>query len=68
MKNKKTVKVAIFSIILLVSIIWLFSNRTDNVFEEIYYSECPSVFREGLTNTSLSHIKGCYRADKALEK
>lgn len=60
MKDKKKLKYSAainsIAIILLVMVfIWLLSNRTDNVFEEIYYSEYPSM-RVGITKTSMKNL------------
>ena len=50
------------------AIIWLVHNRTDNVFEEIYYSEYPSVIRNGMITASVKNIKGWNRSERSLEK
>ena len=34
----------------------------------MYYSECPSVIKGGITNTSLLSIRECYRGNRTLEK
>lgn len=67
MRNNKRVK-CIIIVFCIVGTIWLLSNRTNNVFEEMYYSECPSVIKGGITNTSLLSIRECYRGNRTLEK
>ena len=67
MRNNKRVK-CIIIIFCIIGTIWLLSNRTNNVFEEMYYSECPSVIKGGITNTSLLSIRECYRGNRTLEK
>ena len=67
MRNNKRVK-CIIIVFCIIGTIWLLSNRTNNVFEEMYYSECPSVIKGGITNTSLLSIRECYRGNRTLEK
>lgn len=60
MKSSKRLKyfVAISGIVVILfvmALIWLLSDRTDNVFEEIYYSEYPSM-RAGITKTSMKNL------------
>ena len=68
MKKINKIKSIVVIIILVFALIYLLSNRTKNVFEEIYYSECPSIFKGGITNSSLADVKGFYRADRDMEK
>ena len=68
MKKINKIKSIVVIIILVFALIYLLSNRTKNVFEEMYYSECPSVIKGGITNTSLLSIRECYRGNRTLEK
>lgn len=67
MKKISKVKSIIAILFLLLMLIYLFSNRTKNVFEEIYYSENPAIIKSGVTNTSLLSVRECYRGNSSLE-
>ena len=67
MKKINKIKSIVVIIVLVFALIYLLSNRTKNVFEEMYYSECPSVIKGGITNTSLLSIRECYRGNGSLE-
>ena len=67
MRNNKRVK-CIIIVFCIIGTIWLLSNRTNNVFEEMYYSECFSIIKGGVTKTSLASVKNCYRADRDEEE
>lgn len=66
-KISKVKSIAVI-LVLLLALIYLLSNRTKNVFEEIYYSECPSIIKKGVTNTSLLGVRECYRGNRTLEQ
>lgn len=54
--KKKTIKKAV-KILLLIIIVWFISNRTDNVFEEMYYSGYCS-FKKGVSYTLYENVEG----------
>ena len=68
MSKTNKVKSIIVILVLLLMSVYLVNNRTKNVFEEMYYSEYPSVIKGGIKNTSLLSIRECYRGNRTLEK
>ena len=57
MKSKrKTVKIIVI-VIVIIGVVWIFSNHTSNVFEEMYYSVFPTV-KSGKTYTDLENVEG----------
>lgn len=67
-KRFRKVVIGIAAGIIMTGSVWLLHNRTDNLFEEIYFSEYPSIVRSGVVNESLKNIKGWSGVEKSLEK
>ena len=64
MKSKrKTVKIIVI-VIVIIGVVWIFSNHTTNVFEEMYYSVFPTV-KSGKTYTDLENVEGMERTPQS---
>ena len=57
MKSKRKTAKIIVIVIVIIGVVWLFSNHTTNVFEEMYYSAFPTV-KSGKTYTDLENVEG----------
>ena len=68
MKSKRKIIKKLVIVIVIIGVVWIFSNHTTNVFEEMYYSVFPTV-KSGKTYTDLENVEGMefYERDYLLE-
>ena len=57
MKSKRKIIKKLVIVIVIIGVVWIFSNHTTNVFEEMYYSVFPTV-KSGKTYTDLENVEG----------